>query len=698
MGFLDDLFLGKGPKLETRSLPTIDPTQRDALNELIGRVRGTRAQPYGGQFTTPLTGAENTSLAALEERSRMLATQDPTLQAAGTSLQGQLDYGKNTADATDFYRTNVEQPLLENFERDVLPRIGRSYGGNSFFTSERQASEGLARQDLLQSLTGAKSNIELDQYNRSRERALQAASLAPGVAQAETNRSAELRNVLAAQSLPRDIQDRENEARYADFLRQIQEDDRTKALLAQLGLTPTIENIGMTNPGSPGLVNIIAGGAAQGLGEAFGDIGGDFWRRIFGDGIQGTVDPTTGEVSTGPPADEFPQGGAQQPTAGQAGTNVPVPIPGLPQPGVPTPGGTVTITEGDGTVANQQPNRPFGGGGAAAPFGAAAGIGGALAGAAGAVPAGTATITEAGGQIANQVARGAAGAAAGGGAAGGGAAGAGGAASSGAVTSAVSTALGLAGGVVGAVGAYDAAIKGDKKNAAISGAAAGASVGSVVPVIGTVVGAAIGAIVGLAGASLGDKQQASEAAYGSYKKTPASATIRNWTENQANGAMFEAIKSHSKSGGTSKFEDVGDLYRAFGVSTNDYRGLQQNMNMFIENVINVAQQTGGLPDDASLEGIDGQQFFFKVVAPAMAAKIEETTGKPRDSNSWSIDRSEKPGAFHGMFADITDYMFARRSKNPTAAQPQQPQVSEGVDLSSFFDSQNRGLQANVGEF
>lgn len=241
-------------------------------------------------------------------------------------------------------------------------------------------------------------------------------------------------------------------------------------------------------------------------------------------------------------------------------------------------------------------------------------------------------------------------------------------------------ALGTAASVVGALysayGAYESAKVGDKKGAVAQGAAAGAAIGSVIPVIGTAVGAVVGAVVGLIGASLGNKQQASEAYYGAHKKLKPDEVIRGWGEDQVNGAVFETIKSHTKSGNINKFQDVGEMYTAFGITKDahkNYKNVQSQMGEFIKGVVQTAQQMGSLPTDPmELKQLDGQQIYYKVVVPALAAKFKEQTGK--ESQAWTTDKI-KPGQgsqLHELMADWTDWMTSHMGE----AEAKQQQLAQ----------------------
>lgn len=212
----------------------------------------------------------------------------------------------------------------------------------------------------------------------------------------------------------------------------------------------------------------------------------------------------------------------------------------------------------------------------------------------------------------------------------------------------------------GAYNTYEAAKVGNKKGAVAQGAATGAAIGSIIPGIGTAVGAVVGAVVGLIGASLGDKDKASESYYGAYKKLDQDKQIRGWTPDQVGGAVFETIKSHTKSGNINKFPDVSEMYTAFGITKDaqkNYKNVQAQMGDFIKGVIGTAQQMGSLPTDpTALRQLDGQQIYYKVVVPALAAKFKEQTGK--ESSAWNVDKIN-PGTssqLQNLFADWTDWM------------------------------------------
>mgnify|MGYP000441426222 CR=1 FL=1 len=196
---------------------------------------------------------------------------DPTLQAAGGAVQKLTDFEGQTGDASAYFKSNVQDPMLESFQREILPQISRNFGGADFFSTERQASEGLAREDLLESLTAQRTSVELDQFNRSRDRALQAAGLAPGLTQAENQRTQSQIDILKAAGIEREVEQAGLDRNYADFVRQRNEQQHIDEQLRQLTLTPTIENLAMEDPGSAGLLATLMGSMAAGDGQYLGN-------------------------------------------------------------------------------------------------------------------------------------------------------------------------------------------------------------------------------------------------------------------------------------------------------------------------------------------------------------------------------------------------------------------------------------------
>ena len=76
----------------------------------------------------------------------------------------------------DFFQTNVQDPLLESFQEDVLPGISRSQGPTGFFSGDRLRQDEQAREDLLGQLVRSRSDLAFRTDQAQRDRQLAAAS------------------------------------------------------------------------------------------------------------------------------------------------------------------------------------------------------------------------------------------------------------------------------------------------------------------------------------------------------------------------------------------------------------------------------------------------------------------------------------------------------------------------------------------
>lgn len=363
MGFLDDLLTGKGPSLETRSLSTISPEQRELLNDLMIKLNRSPTA-YTGERSAGLTGLEHLSLGGLEEASRGLAQPDQNLDAAGNTIRGQMDVNKNTGDANAFFTNAVQNPALKDFSSTVLPSISRNFGGGSFFSTERQNAEGTARRDLIDSLSAERSRVNLDQFNQARERALTAAGMAPALSSAENERSRTQIDILKAAGIERQVNQDALDRTYQEFTRQQEDQARREALMSQNALTPTIENIGMTDPGSAGLISTLLGGLAQGAGGILGQAAGNGLQgllgRLFGGGAPAAGGGASADPNTGTTVTDTSGAAAGAVGAGAVGAGAAAgggALPGAAAGGVP--GGSVSITDMAGNVI---PSVPYAGG------------------------------------------------------------------------------------------------------------------------------------------------------------------------------------------------------------------------------------------------------------------------------------------------------------------------------------------------
>jgi len=256
---MDTLF-GSKPKAQFKIFDTISDTQRGGLDALIAQLGARSAQPYKGDFSAGMSKGEGLSLAALEERSMQMAMPgaNANFDEAGNTLRSLMDFKGQTADTEGFYKTNVEQPLLERFQEEILPQISRGFGGSDFFSTERQGAEGQARGELLESLASGKERVSLDAFNQSRDRALQAAGQIPGLEGAQDARTRSMIDILDAAGLPRELAQADLDRKYQDFLRMIMQDKDMMELFSRLVLTPTKDNIGVSVGGQQGIIGDLA--------------------------------------------------------------------------------------------------------------------------------------------------------------------------------------------------------------------------------------------------------------------------------------------------------------------------------------------------------------------------------------------------------------------------------------------------------
>lgn len=270
MGIGDFLF-GEAPSTTESTLPTLTPEQQQLLQSLIGSFNaagGADAVPpeFGGDLNVAPSGVESASLAALEQRALQL--QDPSAvdNAAAETLRSLLDFEGQQQDVSELFQTNIRDPALANFAEDVLPQISRSFGGSNFFSSERAETDRSAQEGLIDSLTRSRTQLEFDAFNTSRNRALQAAGLVPGVSGARTN---ELLGIFGAGREATGLQERNIGREFTEFTRQQEEQARRiRQILATLGIQGQ-ENIVTVDPGSSGFLTEAAGGAAAGAAGAF---------------------------------------------------------------------------------------------------------------------------------------------------------------------------------------------------------------------------------------------------------------------------------------------------------------------------------------------------------------------------------------------------------------------------------------------
>lgn len=274
MGFLDSLF-GSGPEVNTQTLDTLTPEQQRALNSLLFQLSGADPRQFEGDVTVDPSNLERLSLAGLEERAMALSdpNRDSELLNVATDMVTRLmDFESADAGIDDFFRTNVQQPLLESFSEDILPQIGRTFGGSNFFGSERAEADDTAREELLGSLTRSRESLAFNAREADRNRALQAIGLAPSLAESERGDSRELLDIFGAGERATGLEERNVTREFERFISEAGLEDRSiEQLLAGIN-TRALENVVTVTPGSSGLLGgFLSGGGAGGLLDLFKD-------------------------------------------------------------------------------------------------------------------------------------------------------------------------------------------------------------------------------------------------------------------------------------------------------------------------------------------------------------------------------------------------------------------------------------------
>lgn len=175
---------GSKPKTKTFQLDTVNPQQKAGLNELISSLRtkglDEGRNSLGLSTETNPSSLESLSLAGLEERSLEMskggsATEQATSQALLNLISsGGGEVGGETFE--NFFQSNVSNPLREDYS-DTMTGLGRAFGGNEFFGSERRDADNRATEDFLDSLSTSRADLAFQERNESGNRLINAIDL-----------------------------------------------------------------------------------------------------------------------------------------------------------------------------------------------------------------------------------------------------------------------------------------------------------------------------------------------------------------------------------------------------------------------------------------------------------------------------------------------------------------------------------------
>ena len=274
MPSLGDILFGREPSIQNQQETVLDADQRRVLASLLGQFEEEglgefRGEQFQGDLSAGLTGGEQLSLAALEQQ----ALNRVGGQTEGADALSELISNRGaTGSFEDFYRTNVRDPAVEEFQNQVLPNIIRDFGGAQFASSERAEADTEARGDLLEELVRSRSALAFQERQSAADRLLQAIGLESATGTGEVQ---QLLGILGGLGTGREVEQADLDREYQDFLRQLGQGDTRIAQILQALNTRSIENIVGVDPGSAGLVQLLLAGAASGAGQGLGTrIGG----------------------------------------------------------------------------------------------------------------------------------------------------------------------------------------------------------------------------------------------------------------------------------------------------------------------------------------------------------------------------------------------------------------------------------------
>jgi hypothetical protein len=249
------------------SMGTLAPNQQNALNQLISQLSGGTATSFNGALSANQSNLERTSLQALEERALNLESPSALNQALESYLTGALDPSRSMQDVSGYFDSNIQAPALRSFQEQVLPSIGRNFGGADFFSSERQGADQAAQRELIDSLTRSRAEIQYQEYTNAQNRALQAAGLTNQYNQQQLQQETEL---YAAGQQETQRQQAGIDREYGEFVRQQGAKATDRQQLLESIRTPTKENMLATKSGTSGGGNTAAAiGAVATVAAAF---------------------------------------------------------------------------------------------------------------------------------------------------------------------------------------------------------------------------------------------------------------------------------------------------------------------------------------------------------------------------------------------------------------------------------------------
>ncbi len=263
MGLFDSVgsfLFGESPSQDITPTSTLTPEQEELLRQLIEQISGAgEAEGLGA------SNLELTSLSGLEDiANQAIGILDTGAggETAASGLSALNDiFTSGPQDIDNFFNETVRDPLLEDFQDDILG-IGSRRAGD-FFGGERVELERNAQESLIDALTRERARTAFGARESDLNRTIQGLGVLPGAVGSEFGSLAAGGNILggtlAAGGTRRSITQQQLDER----------NRRIREALAAIDLQGT-ENIVFNNPGSSGLIPTAIGAAAGGFGAGFG--------------------------------------------------------------------------------------------------------------------------------------------------------------------------------------------------------------------------------------------------------------------------------------------------------------------------------------------------------------------------------------------------------------------------------------------
>ncbi|TXH53951.1 MAG: hypothetical protein E6Q97_11930, partial [Desulfurellales bacterium] len=190
MGLFDSLF-GSKPKAETTQQPVMTPEQSALLAELIKAFEGKPKAPseaftpYEGQLSAGTSNLQNASLAAIEEAVMQQATGGSGNEKAKQTYSNMIDSGGMPVNFDEAFTKGVRDPLLYDFENQVIPRIQSTFAGNAAFGSDKGKARELMVKNLMDTLAGERAKMQYQTSTDALGRVMQSAAGLSGVDSAQ---------------------------------------------------------------------------------------------------------------------------------------------------------------------------------------------------------------------------------------------------------------------------------------------------------------------------------------------------------------------------------------------------------------------------------------------------------------------------------------------------------------------------------